>query len=75
MGVSQWMRVLDTVSGLIQMSGRFRRPDTDLQAPPAGGGPMGQLELKFTGTVDGDSISGNVQFGAFGSGTFSGTKA
>jgi hypothetical protein len=38
-------------------------------------GPMGQLELKFTGTVDGDSISGNVQFGAFGSGTFSGNKA
>jgi len=38
-------------------------------------GPMGQLELKFTGTLDGDSISGNVQFGAFGSGTFSGSKA
>ncbi|MEO8541812.1 MAG: hypothetical protein ABI577_18885 [bacterium] len=38
-------------------------------------GPMGQLELKFTGTVAGTSISGNVQFGAFGSGTFTGEKA
>jgi len=38
-------------------------------------GPMGQMELKFTGTVDGDSISGTVQFGAFGSGTFTGNKA
>ena len=38
-------------------------------------GPMGQLELKFSGTVAGDSISGNVQFGAFGSGTFTGEKA
>jgi len=38
-------------------------------------GPMGQMELKFSGTLDGDSISGNVQFGAFGSGTFTGNKA
>ncbi len=38
-------------------------------------GPMGQLELKFAGTVAGNSISGTVQFGAFGSGTFSGEKA
>jgi len=51
MGVGQWMRVLDTVSGLIQMSGRFRRPDTDLQAPPAGGGPLGQLETRLAGVV------------------------
>jgi hypothetical protein len=51
MGVGQWMRVLDTVSGLIQMSGRFRRPDADLQAPPAGGGPLGQLETRLAGVV------------------------
>ena len=38
-------------------------------------GPMGQMELKFTGTLDGDSISGNVAFGSFGSGTFTGSKA
>jgi hypothetical protein len=51
MGVGQWMRVIDTVNGLIQMSGRFRRPETDLQAPPAGGGPMGQLETRLAGVV------------------------
>lgn len=38
-------------------------------------GPMGQLELKFSGTVDGDSISGTVAFGAFGSGPFTGNRA
>ena len=51
MGVGQWMRVLDTVSGLVQMSGRFRRPDTDLQGPPATGGPLGQLETRLAGVV------------------------
>jgi hypothetical protein len=51
MGFGQWMRVLDTVNGLIQMSGRFRRPETDLQAPPPGGGPMGQLETRLAGVV------------------------
>ena len=50
MGVGQWMRVLETVSGLIQMSGRFRRPEAD-QAPPAGGGPLGQLETRLAGVV------------------------
>jgi hypothetical protein len=38
-------------------------------------GPMGQMELKFSGTLDGDSMSGTVAFGAFGSGTFTGSKA
>ena len=38
-------------------------------------GPMGQMELKFAGTLDGDSMSGTVQFGAFGSGTFTGARA
>jgi hypothetical protein len=37
--------------------------------------PMGQMELKFSGTVAGDSVSGQVQFGSFGSGTFTGEKA
>jgi len=36
--------------------------------------PMGQMELKFSGTVDGDSMTGTVQFGAFGSGAFTGAK-
>jgi hypothetical protein len=51
MGVGQWMRVLDTVSSVIQMGGRFRRPETDLQAPPGGGGPLGQLEARLAGVV------------------------
>jgi hypothetical protein len=51
MGVGQWMRVLDTVSGLIQMSGRFRRAEPDLQAPSAGGGPLGHLEARLAGVV------------------------
>jgi hypothetical protein len=38
-------------------------------------GPMGQMELKFAGAVDGDSITGTVQFGSFGSGSFKGTRA
>ena len=46
------MRVLDTVSGLIQMSGRFRRPpEGELQANPAAGGPFGQLEARLAGVV------------------------
>lgn len=44
------MRVLDTVSGLVQMSGRFRRPEGDL-APSQGGGPLGQLETRLAGVV------------------------
>jgi hypothetical protein len=49
MGIGQWMRVLDTVSGLVQMSGRFRRSDEEM--PSAGGGPLGQLETRLAGVV------------------------
>lgn len=38
-------------------------------------GAMGPMELTFDGQVDGDNISGTVQFGAFGSGTWKGTRA
>ncbi len=38
-------------------------------------GPMGAMALVFAGAVSGDSISGTVQFGSFGSGTFAGTRA
>ncbi len=38
-------------------------------------GPMGQMELKFAGTLDGDAMSGTVAFGAFGNGTFAGARA
>ncbi len=37
-------------------------------------GPMGAIELAFTGTVDGDEIAGVVQFGSFGSGAWSATR-
>ena len=33
------------------------------------------MTLEFSATVDGDSISGNVKLGAFGTATFSGTRA
>ena len=33
------------------------------------------MTLEFSGTVDGDKISGNVKAGAFGSFPFSGTRA
>lgn len=38
-------------------------------------GAMGEMQLDFVGKADGDTIDGTVQFGAFGSGTFSGTRA
>lgn len=38
-------------------------------------GAMGEMKLDFDGNVAGNEISGNVQFGSFGSGTFKGTKA
>jgi hypothetical protein len=38
-------------------------------------GPMGTMTLRFTGTVEGDKLTGNVQFGSFGSGTFSGVRS
>jgi len=38
-------------------------------------GAMGQMQLDFSGTVGGDELSGTVQFGAMGAGTFIGTRA
>jgi hypothetical protein len=52
MGVAQWMRVLDTVSGLAQLTGRFRR-GSGLEASeglPAGG-PLGGLETRLAGVL------------------------
>lgn len=37
-------------------------------------GPMGQVKLDFTGTINGDEISGQVQLGSFGSSEFKGTR-
>ncbi len=36
--------------------------------------PMGPINLAFTGTVDGDQASGQVQFGAMGSGSWSASR-
>ena len=33
------------------------------------------MTLEFSGTVDGDSLSGNVKLGMFGSAPFTGTRA
>ena len=53
MAWAQWMRVFDTVSGLIQVAGRMRRPDAadpvSLQAST--GGALGQLEARLAGVV------------------------
>ena len=38
-------------------------------------GAMGPMELKFDGKQDGDNLAGTVQFGAFGSGPFTATRA
>jgi hypothetical protein len=38
-------------------------------------GAMGPMELKFEGKQDGENLAGTVQFGAFGSGPFTATKA
>lgn len=52
MAFAQWMRVLDTLSGLVQMGSRMRRGDepTGLQTG-AGGGPLGLIEARLAGVV------------------------
>ena len=38
-------------------------------------GAMGKMQLDFKGSVSGDSMDGDVVFGQFGNGTFSGARA
>ena len=38
-------------------------------------GPMGDMQLDYTGTVSGDDISGSVKAGDFGSSPFTGKRA
>ncbi len=38
-------------------------------------GPMGAMTLAFKGKVEGDNLNGEVQFGSFGNGSFSGKRA
>jgi hypothetical protein len=49
MGVAQWMRVLDTVSGLAQLTDRFRRRDQGPSLPTAG--PLGAIEARLAGVL------------------------
>jgi hypothetical protein len=52
MGFAQWMRVLDTVSGLVQLTARARRPAEPEAGPLApSGGAIGQLETRLAGVV------------------------
>jgi hypothetical protein len=52
MGFAQWMRVLDTISGLVQLTSRARRP-VEPEAGPltTTGGALGQLETRLAGVV------------------------
>jgi hypothetical protein len=52
MGFAQWMRVLDTLGGLVQLTGRMRRGEdpSGLQAT-APGGSLGQIEARLAGVV------------------------
>lgn len=45
------MRVLDTLSGLAQLTGRVRRPPDAEGGPLATGGAIGQLETRLAGVV------------------------
>lgn len=51
MGVAQWIRVLDTLSGLAQLTGRVRRPADQEGGPLAPAGALGQLETRLAGVV------------------------
>ena len=54
MGVAQWMRVLDTVSGLAQLTERLRRPagaGSGRAAAPSGAGALGGLEARMAGVL------------------------
>ena len=48
MGVAQWMRVLDTVSGLAQLTERFRRPASRDIGPAL---PSGSIEARLAGVL------------------------
>jgi hypothetical protein len=51
MGFAQWMGVIDTVGGLVQMARRYRRGDSLVDASSSLGGPIGQIETRLAGVV------------------------
>ena len=51
MGFAQWMRVIDTVSNLVALTGRGRQPPESPSGPLAAGGAIGQLETRLAGVV------------------------
>jgi hypothetical protein len=51
MGFAQWMRVIDTISGLVQFTNRVRQPPEAAAGPLAPGGAIGQLETRLAGVV------------------------
>ena len=51
MGLGGWMRVIDSVSGLVEMSGKFRRPQEGDDQASAAGTPPGGLETRLAGIV------------------------
>jgi hypothetical protein len=51
MGFAQWMRVIDTLSGLVQLTTRVRQPPESPPGPLATGGAIGQLETRLAGVV------------------------
>lgn len=51
MGFAQWMRVLDTLTGLAQLTGRVRRSADTEDAPLVPRGALGQLETRLAGVV------------------------
>ena len=52
MGFAQWMRVIDTIGNLVQLTGRSRRPGPGEDGGVlAHGGPIGALETRLAGVV------------------------
>ena len=64
---------LTTGMGTSDISGRATDGVVEFNATLSG--PMGPINLAFSGTVDGDQASGQVQFGAMGSGSWSASRA
>ena len=63
---------LTTRMGTGSVSGRATGGDVEFNATVSG--PMGPINLAFSGTVDGDQASGQVQFGAMGNGSWSASR-